>query len=100
VLHALSLAPEFQARLREELQSVQLPTGIDEEPLDKDTLDALNALPLLDATLREVLRLWAPVPMIVRTAMVDDVVSLDTPVLNRNGELVDSFRLVKILECP
>jgi hypothetical protein len=85
--------------LRAELQTLPLPTSLDDEPLDADTLAELNSLPLLDATIREALRLWAPVSISMRTANEDTIIPLNTPVPDRKGALQTSIRYVK-LEFP
>jgi hypothetical protein len=57
-------------------------------------MDQLNALPYLDAVVRETLRIHAPVPSTMRMAVHDDVLPLGEPVKNKNGELVDSIKYV------
>ena len=61
-------------------------------------MDELNALPYLDAVVRETLRLHAPVPASMRQAASDDVIPLGQPVKDRNGNVIDSIRyaLIKI----
>jgi cytochrome P450 len=67
--------PALQARLRTETRSLPLraSTGAD-APLDADTLAALEKLPLLDAVLREALRVHPPVLATMRMATRDAVV--------------------------
>jgi cytochrome P450 len=48
-------------------------------------MDELNALPYLDAVLRETLRVHAPVPGTARYAVEDDIVPLATPLIDRKG---------------
>lgn len=48
-------------------------------------MDELNALPYLDAVVRETLRLYTPIPSIPRVAVKDDIIPLDKPVVDRNG---------------
>jgi cytochrome P450 len=67
-LHALTLHPEVQDKLREELMSV----GSDEP-----TLEVLESLPYLDAVVREALRWCSIVPSSIRTCMKDDVVPIE-----------------------
>jgi cytochrome P450 len=66
-LHALTLHPEVQDKLREELLSV----GSDEP-----SLEVLEGLPYLDAVVREALRWCSIVPSSIRTCMKDDVVPI------------------------
>jgi cytochrome P450 len=89
-LYALSLDPALQSRLRSELSSLSLPHvssahGNLPRALTADELSALNKLPLLDAVVRETLRLHAPVPTTVRVAVKDDVIPLAKPFVGRDG---------------
>ena len=48
-------------------------------------MDELNALPVLDRVLREVLRLYAPVSAINRSVEEDTIVPFETPVVDKKG---------------
>ncbi|KDQ54054.1 hypothetical protein JAAARDRAFT_160991 [Jaapia argillacea MUCL 33604] len=85
-LYALALAPEVQSKLRQELLSV---------PTDTPTMDELQALPYLDAVVRESLRVHAPVPSTTRVVMRDDVVPLSTPIVDKDGRSLSEIRLWK-----
>ncbi|KAF5318106.1 hypothetical protein D9619_012269 [Psilocybe cf. subviscida] len=85
-LYALTQNLEAQKKLREELLAVDT---------ENPTMDQLNALPYLDAVVRETLRVHAPVPSTMRMAVHDDVLPLGEPVRNKNGEMVDSIKVVK-----
>jgi cytochrome P450 len=76
-LFALTQRPDVQAKLREELLAF---------PSDTPTMDELQALPYLDAVVRETMRVHAPVPNTIRIAKRDDVIPLDEPFVDRNGE--------------
>ena len=82
-LFALTQAPEVQKKLREELFSVDT---------DKPTMEELQALPYLDAVVRESLRLHAPLASTLRTAMKDDVIPVGEPFVDRYGEVQDSIK--------
>ncbi|KAJ7051515.1 cytochrome P450 [Mycena amicta] len=75
-LHALSLNKSAQTKLREELLTVDT---------ENPTLDELNALPYLDQVVRETLRAHAPVVFTQRKAMVDDILPLSKPVVDKEG---------------
>ncbi|EKM83173.1 hypothetical protein AGABI1DRAFT_118526 [Agaricus bisporus var. burnettii JB137-S8] len=75
-LYALSLRPDVQSKLREELFTVHT---------DNPSMDELNDLPYLDAVVRETLRVHAPVPSTMRVATEDDVVPLGTPFVDQKG---------------
>jgi cytochrome P450 len=77
VLSALAIRPDVQARLRAELRAHPLPTApAGNAPLDADALSTLERLPLLDAVVRETLRIHAPVPNTVRVATRSDTIPL------------------------
>jgi cytochrome P450 len=82
-LHELSVAPEIQTKLREELLSVDTETP---------SMDELSALPYLDAAVREILRLHAPIGETIRVAMKDDVLPLDKPFMDKHGVVHDGIR--------
>ncbi|KXN81835.1 Cytochrome P450 4B1 [Leucoagaricus sp. SymC.cos] len=85
-LYALSLNPEVQTKLREELYTIQT---------DNPSMDELNSLQYLDFVVRETLRVHAPVPATMRIAVKDDVVPLGTPVVDKNGNVRDSILVQK-----
>jgi hypothetical protein len=82
-LYALTQSPEVQVRLREELLSIST---------DNPSMDELNRMTYLDAVVREVLRLYAPVPATLRVAVKDDILPLGTPVRTTKGDLIDCIR--------
>ncbi|KAH9940396.1 cytochrome P450 [Epithele typhae] len=85
-LYALCKAPHIQAALREELLAMST---------DMPTMEELNGLPLLDRVVRETLRLHAPVTMSRRTAMEDDVLPLQTPIVDLNGKTMTEVPVKK-----
>jgi cytochrome P450 len=82
-LFALALAPTAQTKLRTELRA---------HPLDARVMDGL---PYLDAVVREVLRLHAPVSSTHRIATEDDVIPLAEPMRDRRGRLISEIRVAK-----
>ena len=62
-------------------------------------MDELNSLYYLDQVVREVLRLYAPVPMLMREAVADDVVPLAAPVVDARGRACSSVRWVTRSPC-
>jgi len=85
-LFSLAQHPEIQSRLREELLSV---------PTDEPSMDELQALPYLDAVLRESLRLHAAVPATSRTASKDDIIPLGEPIVDKHGRTITELRVKK-----
>ena len=81
-LFALTQNPEVQDKLRQELLAVGT---------DNPTMDELNALPYLDAVVRETLRLHPPLASTMRTAAKDDILPLGEPVQDKNGNVLDSI---------
>lgn len=49
------------------------------------TFDELNALPYLDAVMRETLRVYSPVPGTTRIAAKDSVIPLSKPFVDARG---------------
>ncbi|KAF6760258.1 cytochrome P450 [Ephemerocybe angulata] len=74
-LHLLSEHHEVQRRLREELQEARMKRG-GEDP----SFEELMTLPYLDAVCKEVLRLYAPVPFLLRRVRTDMIMPLHTPI--------------------
>lgn len=78
LLYDLSL-PQYthiQTKLRAELASVAS---------SSPSMEEINALPYLDAVIRENLRINAPVAGTHRTAAKDDLIPLSTPIVDRKG---------------
>jgi cytochrome P450 len=82
-LHELSLAPDIQTKLREEVMSVDTETP---------SMDELSALPYLDAVVKETLRLHPPIGDTVRVATKDDVLPLEKPLTDKHGVIRDGIR--------
>ncbi|KIK04023.1 hypothetical protein K443DRAFT_676331 [Laccaria amethystina LaAM-08-1] len=85
-LFALTQSPDVQVKLRNELLSVST---------DNPTMEELNALPYLDAVVRETLRLHAPVSSTARQAMKDDVIPLAIPFTDKKGVVHHEIRIKK-----
>lgn len=81
------MAPKAQKKLRDELLQVSS---------DSPSMDELNALPYLDAVVRETLRLYAPLPFTFRVSVKDDVLPLSTPVRDKVGKVHESLQSVEI----
>ncbi|KAL0064343.1 hypothetical protein AAF712_008789 [Marasmius tenuissimus] len=84
--YLLCAYPEVQRKLREEVSLME--TG-------SPSMDRLNALPYLDAVVRETLRLLAPVTFTLRQAMEDDVIPLGAPFVDRYGRRHESLEVKK-----
>jgi len=84
-LFALTKAPNPQTKPREELLKI---------PTDNPTMDDLSALPFLDAVVRESLRVHSPVPSTIRIATKDDVIPLNTPFVDKNGQTHHGIKCV------
>ncbi|EKM59819.1 uncharacterized protein PHACADRAFT_192194 [Phanerochaete carnosa HHB-10118-sp] len=85
-LFSLSQQPDMQRKLREELLQVAT---------DSLTMDKLNALPYLDAVVRETLRHHSPVPATTREAFEDDIIPVDTPYTDRYGRTREYIEVKK-----
>ncbi|KAJ7153438.1 cytochrome P450 [Mycena crocata] len=85
-LYALTQNTAVQTRLREELFSIDT---------ENPSMDQLNSLPYLDCVVRETLRLHAPVALVGREAVCDDVVPLMDPWTDTNGKVHETLNLPK-----
>lgn len=85
-LYALARNPEVERRLRTELRQMAS---------DTPTMDEINALTYLDWVVRETLRLYAPVPYIVKEATLDAELPLSKPFIDTSGREVNSIRIRK-----
>ena len=89
-LFALAQAQDVQQKLREELFTVQT---------ERPTMDQLNSLPYLDAVVREILRVHAPVRHTGRTTSKDDVIPLSIPITDRYGKIHSQIKYVLDMAC-
>ncbi|OSD07831.1 cytochrome P450 [Trametes coccinea BRFM310] len=87
ILHVLAEHPDVQTKLREEI----LAAG-DGGDL---TYEALQALPYLDAVVKETLRVYVPVPINHRQAYRDTTLPLSKPVLSTSGTPIGSIPIPK-----
>ncbi|KAK7038700.1 hypothetical protein VNI00_010584 [Paramarasmius palmivorus] len=83
ILLLLAEYPSVQARLREELNDARR----ENQGLDLG-YDQLISLPYLDSVCRETLRLYPPVPRLMRTTIKDTVLPLSTPVTAKDGSQI------------
>ncbi|KAH9046659.1 cytochrome P450 [Lactarius hengduanensis] len=78
ILHLLALHPDVQDKLRNELKEAH-------EDNEELTHDQLVSLPFLEAVCRETLRLYPPVPGVMRTTRSDVVLPLSSPIRDVDG---------------
>ncbi|EIN04859.1 cytochrome P450 [Punctularia strigosozonata HHB-11173 SS5] len=90
ILHLLSDNQSVQDELRHEIKEMHIQLG-DVTP----SYDQLNSLPLLDSVIRETLRLYAPVPFVLRTACKDVVIPLRTPTIGIDGTIIHDLPIRK-----
>jgi cytochrome P450 len=79
-LFSLSQNPDMQSRLRAEL------LGAFPDDSVEPTVEALNALPYLEAIVRETLRFNPPVEGTSRVAEGDDIILLDREYIGKDGK--------------
>lgn len=90
-IYSLCSRSEFQCLLRDEVCA---------SPTDTPTYDELNALPFLDAVVRETMRFHTPVPGTARMALEDTVLPLSEPYVDVNGVRRDSILYVSCSHSP
>ncbi|KAH8986065.1 cytochrome P450 [Lactarius hatsudake] len=88
ILHLLSLHPDVQDKLRNELKEAH-------KDNEEFTHDQLVSLPFLEAVCRETLRLYPPVPGVMRTARSDVVLPLSSPIRDVDGREVGEILVPK-----
>jgi cytochrome P450 len=97
-LHLLSKNPRIQTRLREELVCSSL-EGLFEE-VSPEKLEGywgiLDALPYLDAVVRETLRLCPPVHGTIRVATEDDRIPVSEPITLQDGTIIPNGGCITI----
>ncbi|KAJ3855139.1 cytochrome P450 [Lentinula lateritia] len=81
ILHLLTLHPEVQDKMRDELVAARR-----EHQGSQLSYDELVGLPYLDAVCRETLRLYAPVSSLLRKSTEDAIVPLSRPIMNANRD--------------
>ncbi|KAF7984103.1 hypothetical protein HWV62_16712 [Athelia sp. TMB] len=91
--HLLAKHPHIQDRLRAEI--VQAKVEAEARGAEQIEPDALAALPLLDAVLRESLRVRPPIPGRSFVAQKDDVLPLAHPLTLTNGRVLTSLPVKK-----
>lgn len=82
-LFALATYPDVQVKLRDELRYINS---------DTPTLDELASCRYLDAVVREVLRLHAPVPFTERIVTRADIIPLENAYVDTKGEVQNTVR--------
>lgn len=89
-LFNLAQHPEVQEKLRREIREARQYHSELEIPHDE-----LMALPYLDAICRETLRLYPPVPLVLRTCQKDTVLPLSRPIKGRDGNEIHEIAVPK-----
>ncbi|KAH9846398.1 cytochrome P450 [Lenzites betulinus] len=88
ILHQLTLHPEVQQKMREELMQARDDGTGKLRDLD---YDEVMELPYLDAVCRETLRVYPPVSALMRVVRKNAVLPLSTPIRGRDGTLMDGI---------
>ncbi|KAH6901041.1 cytochrome P450 [Coprinopsis sp. MPI-PUGE-AT-0042] len=90
LLHVLATHPDVQDRLRQEIQTLwQDPIHHDPDHPLRLKFDSIASLPLLDAVLKETLRLHPPVPFVRRTCLKDTIIPYSKPRSSQSDEQGD-----------
>jgi cytochrome P450 len=95
--HLLSLNPDVQTRLRDEIISLSACSSNTQTGYSPQShAEAIDALPYLDAVVRETLRLCPPVHGTMRVATRDDNIPISSPILLRDGKVVRDGETLRI----
>lgn len=81
----LALFPEIQQELRNECLAFS----------ENTPFDQLDTLPMLNAVIRETIRVAPPGPVTAREAMKDDVIRLSRPIADTDGNMMDEVEIRK-----
>ncbi|KAJ7456460.1 cytochrome P450 [Mycena latifolia] len=105
-LYLLSQYPDVQTRLRAEIMftpafsdaatSKRNSTSSVSSTSSVMQADIIDALPFLDAVVRETLRVIPPVHGTVRVATTDDLIPISHPVVLRNGKIIHENEHIRI----
>ena len=63
-------------------------------PDDSPSMDELNSFSYLDAVVREAMRLYPAVEVTTRVATQDDIIPLDEPFTDKDGQIQHEIRSV------
>ncbi|KAF8633944.1 hypothetical protein AX15_001127 [Amanita polypyramis BW_CC] len=99
-IHLLSLNPQIQTRLREELLCsleplVDFSQDVFAKELDRHW-EIIDTLPYLEAVVRETLRVCPPVHGTIRVATEDDRIPISEPITLRGGTIVEKGGYISI----
>ncbi|KAE9397453.1 cytochrome P450 [Gymnopus androsaceus JB14] len=83
LLYELAQSPELQGKLCAEIRESEL------------SIEDLEGMSLLGATVRETLRFYPAVLHLFRTAKEDDVLPLSAPIIMTNGEILTEIKMPK-----
>lgn len=89
-IHLLSLNSGVQTRLRQELLEASK-----SHPSSALDVNVIDALPLLDAVVRETLRISPPAHSSIRVATKDDIIPLSEPMVLRDGTVTREIKIRK-----
>ncbi|KAG6816759.1 hypothetical protein H0H87_003154 [Tephrocybe sp. NHM501043] len=93
ILLELSRRPEMQAKLRDEIRSVQQAVHVRGD--SHYTVADLDSMPYLNAVLKETLRFHPVIISLMREAARDDVIPLSKSVTTTSGEIITELHVPK-----
>ncbi|VDB99462.1 unnamed protein product [Peniophora sp. CBMAI 1063] len=88
-LYELSCHPDWQHRVREEVRAMR--SKFRERGDEELAISDLESMSVMQATLKEAMRLHPIVWLLNRTAGQDDVIPLSTPILTQSGDKISSI---------
>ncbi|KAN0081681.1 Cytochrome P450 [Tylopilus felleus] len=93
ILFELARHPKIQSRLRDEIRNTEAIVCARGDSLLK--VQDLEAMPYLDAVIKEGLRIHPSAPQSFRIALQDDILPLSKPILTESGDMLNEVHIPK-----
>lgn len=92
-LYELAKKPAFQQRLRDEIHDME--RTVQERGAAEFTVADFEAMPYLQAVLREILRFNPVIPHLFRMSLQDDIIPLSKPITTLSGKVIEQIPIAK-----
>lgn len=92
-LYEMAKKPDVQQRLRDEIHSME--RTIQERGDSEFAVADFEAMPFLQAVLREILRFNPVIPHLYRMSAQEDIIPLSKPIKTKSGKMIDQVPIRK-----